>query len=243
MLLILDEAQILHQARVTDTQEIAAVNILQAIHNGELGHPVVLLAGGLGHTLAGFSRFGISRRGVDDVVDLTCLGSKSARAVISEWLEKEGGAKGDVTHWVEVIAQETEGWPQHISAYRQRAALQIQNEAGMLTEEGLTNVVIKGRRDKSRYNERRLVKKQIFRRERELLGLLIACCGWNATWTPKQLESALAVLKEELSGSPQDTVEKILGRGVVASTDDGDYNIPIPSMERFLVGYARGLEQ
>ncbi|MDE2732742.1 MAG: ATP-binding protein [Bacteroidota bacterium] len=241
VLLILDEAQILHQVQVMGAQKTAAMTMLKAIHNGDLGHPVVLLAAGLGHTLAEFSRLGISRGGVDDLADLTSLDCKAARAVIRDWLKKGGGAKGDVTDWMDVIDRETEGWPQHISAYGQRAALQIQKDGGMLIEDGLLTVLTKGRKDKSRYYARRLGRNHILRRERELLGLLIACCGWSKAWSPIQLASALAVLEGELNAPPTDTVEMIFGRGVMAGNDNGDFRIPIPSMERFLVGYAREL--
>lgn len=57
LLLVLDEAQ-----EIADLKgHIAAETTLDLIHNGEIGHPVILLAGGLGRTIEAFASLGISR--------------------------------------------------------------------------------------------------------------------------------------------------------------------------------------
>lgn len=241
VLLVLDEAQALYSADVTGSEKNAAVITLDAIHNGRLGKPVVMLAGGLGHTHIGLSRFEISRAGSEDLVNLSHIDAESERAIIGDWLRIEGRAKGDAKHWVDAIAHETEGWPQHISAYGQRAAQQLRKDNGRLTSGGLTAVLVTGREDKSRFYEHRLG--EIGRYERPLLGLLVVCCGRNAAWAHVHLTAALSAIEGYLEASPHQTVDTMIQRGVLAATTTRKYHIPIPSMERYLVGYARDLEQ
>ncbi len=81
------------------------------IHNGDVGRPVILLAAGLGMSEASFGELGISRFRGGCFVELGALEKDSERAVIQDWLVKEGGAKGNPTPWIDQIAQKTHGWP------------------------------------------------------------------------------------------------------------------------------------
>ena len=59
LLLILDEAQHLGEdSRVTGEYKDDVRNILNQIHNGNLGKPVILLAGGLGMTYMALDNLG-----------------------------------------------------------------------------------------------------------------------------------------------------------------------------------------
>ncbi len=95
LLLVLDEAQRLSNANeLSKAQFDEAGDLLEAIHNGELNKPVILLAAGLGTTIEAFGALGISRFAEGCVVELGALSKESERAVIQDWLVKEGGAKG-----------------------------------------------------------------------------------------------------------------------------------------------------
>ncbi len=109
LLLILDEAQTLGTTNTPPSQELAGVatNVLNSIHNGRLKRPVILLAAGLGMSKASFVGLGILRFKGGCFVELGGLGKDSERAVIKDWLVKEGGAKGDPTPWIDQIAQKT----------------------------------------------------------------------------------------------------------------------------------------
>ncbi|MDE2730686.1 MAG: ATP-binding protein [Bacteroidota bacterium] len=241
VLLWLDEAQSLVGGELSGAERTSAVKMLDDIHNGGLGKPVVLIAGGLAHTAEGLERFEISKLRIDDIIELSGLDAESEKSIIRDWLEKESGAIGDVAHWVDTIAQDTDGWPQHISAYVQRASWQLVEDKGTLTDAGLAKVLEKGRADKTRFYNRRL--RGIGKHERQLLGLVIACCGLNARWTRIQIEATFPALKDSLQYPADDSVSKLIRRGVLEASDEGEYRIPIPSMERFLVGYAWDLEQ
>ena len=155
LLLILDEAQRL-STLTGGPHDTASVDTLDAIHNGKLGRPVILLAGGLGSSQAAFGSLGISRFADDCIVDLGRLDHASERAVIRDWLVKDGGAKGDVTPWIDAIAAETHGWPQHIMTYAQPAAWWLRQDGGELTDAGLTYTLKRGRTSKTKYYQNRV---------------------------------------------------------------------------------------
>jgi len=77
--------------------------------------------------------------------------------VIRDWLIKEGRAKGDPTAWIDVIAQKTHGWPQHITAYGDAAAKQIRHDGGVMTSAGLEAVYQVGKERCEAYYEQRVV--------------------------------------------------------------------------------------
>lgn len=61
LLLMLDEAQVLGMIDIPPSDRWVATSVLNSIHNGKLGKPVILLAAGLGMTLNSFGSLGISR--------------------------------------------------------------------------------------------------------------------------------------------------------------------------------------
>ncbi len=118
LLLILDEAQALGDEDIPPSQyKAAAIQVIELIHNGELGRPIILLATGLDGARRGFSNLKVSRFARNCFVELGASSKESERAVIQDWLQKEGGAKGDPTEWTDAITQETHGWPHHILSY------------------------------------------------------------------------------------------------------------------------------
>lgn len=117
--------------------------------------PVILLAAGLGSTRRYFRSFGVSRFDSDTFVELGALHKKSERAVLHDWLTKDGNAIGDPTPWIDAITQETHGWPQHILAYVKSALKQLDVGQGLMTIEGLDVVLEKGRVERDAYYEGR----------------------------------------------------------------------------------------
>ena len=122
LLLILDEAQELGQwkgAERTQENHELVQTFLDRIHNGKLAsRPVMLIAGGLGTTKQAFKNMGVSRLKTNCYVDLEPLKPEEERKVIVDWLQLEGKAKGDPLPWIDAIAAEPHGWPQHIALLR-----------------------------------------------------------------------------------------------------------------------------
>ncbi len=235
VLLVLDEAQ--YVGRFFNTSnESAVASTLNKLHNGELPHPTILLAAGLGVSKASFGDLGISRFRGGCFVELGALGKESEHAVIHDWLVKEGGAEGDSTPWIDAIAQKTHGWPQHISAYGDVAAKQIQYDDGEMTSSGLEVVYQLGEDRREAYYEQRA--EGISGRERGSLARLIKNVAFR---DGLYKEDVIEVLSQEC-GDPdkaKNLFNKAVERGILHSQGEV-YSTPIPSMRTWMISkYAR----
>ncbi|MCY4205532.1 MAG: ATP-binding protein [Bacteroidetes bacterium] len=235
VLLILDEAQRVTVFSDTPDKKIQVMATLDKLHNGELPHPVILLAAGLGMSKASFGDLGISRFKGGCFIELGALGKDSERAVIHDWLVKEGGAKGDPGPWIDAIAQKTHGWPQHISAYGDAAAKQIQNDHGEMSSAGLDIVYKLGAERREKYYEQRT--EEISRKERCSLARMIQNISIEDGLDEKDIEEFLS--REYGSAEAKDLFKRAVKRGILHS-QKGVYTIPIPSMRTWLISnYAR----
>ncbi len=234
VLLILDEAQ--HVGRFFNTSnESAVASTLNKIHNGGFPHPVILLAAGLGMSKSSFRSLGISRFKGGCFVELGALGKESERAVIQDWLVKEGGAKGDPAPWINAIAQKTHGWPQHISAYGDAAAKQIQHNLGEMTSIGLDVVQRVGAERREAYYEHRA--EGIDWEERRSLARLIQTISIDHGLGRREVVKFLS--REYGEVEAKDLFQRAVERGVLHS-QKGAYTIPIPSMQTWLISnYAK----
>ncbi|MXW13411.1 MAG: ATP-binding protein [Rhodothermaceae bacterium] len=230
LLLILDEAHALgHEKVPPDDYRSTAVEVLDAIHNGMLNRPVVLLAAGLGTTKASFGTLEISRYKGGCLVELGALSKGAERAVIRDWLTKEGRAKGDPTVWIDAIAQKTHGWPQHITAYADAAVNQIRNDHGAMTPEGLEVVYQLGMERREAYYRQRVDDfsgDEVIR-----LARLIADVG-----SGKPFNEGLVVepLSEKYGLDEANKLfQKFLKKGVI-SADGFLYSVPVPSMHDWM---------
>ncbi len=229
LLLTLDEAQILAKFTPSE-QKHRVIIILDAIHNGGVERPVILIAAGLGATAAAFDSLGISRFDAGCQINLGPLGEGPRRAVIQDWLLEEGGVKGDPAPWIDAIAVETHGWPQHIMAYVWPALKQLELTEGELTSEGLKTVLKEGRMGRIRFYEARA---QNFPREQ------LHCIARVIAYAP----SGTSIAKMDIIASlrldyDHDTAEKIftlaLHKGILDERKNR-YVVPIPSMHDWLV--------
>jgi len=135
--------------------EILAKTLFR-IHNGKTIHPVVLLCGGLGTSIQAFRRLQISRFRDDCVVNLGRLPEVNERAIIRDWLVKDGGAREkDIAPWIQIITRETHGWQQHIVMYARAAAEILEVQKGKMTLYDLDAVLKRGREKKRIYYDAR----------------------------------------------------------------------------------------
>ncbi len=234
VLLILDEAQRVGHF-INTPNELAVMGVLDNLHNGKISHPIILLAAGLGPTEKAFDDLGVSRFKGGCFVELGALDKESERAVIQDWLVKEGGAKGDPAPWVDAIAQKTHGWPQHITAYGDVAAKQIQKDDGEMTPAGLEVLYEVGEGRREAYYEQRVG--EITRRERRSLAKLIKNVATGDGLDKEDIEEFL--LQDFGPEKARDLFNRALAKGVLHSQDEL-YSIPIPSMQNWLISnYAR----
>ncbi len=221
LLLILDEAQHLGEDGGPPKEHLHAVKaLLTEIHNGELGKPVILLAGGLGMTHAAFRALGISRMAAQCRFDLQPLKKEEERAVVQDWLSA-GKAKGDTTPWINAITRETYLWPRHVDSYARNAAHLVSANDGVMTEELLRLVMENGREERLEYYESRL-------EEIKDDHVLILEEMFHSDLARKGLSEAGIIRYLGKAG-----FEKAVSKGVLHRYKDS-YTIPIPSMYDYL---------
>ena len=232
LLLTLDEAQTLGMKDEFHADQIKTVrHVLNSIHNGKLDRPVILIAAGLGTTADAFGVLGISRFEKDAFVQLGALGKESERTILRDWLTKDGGANTDAaTAWIDAIAQETHGWPQHILSYVKPALDQLHTDNGVITAEGLGAVLAAGRTGRSMYYEQRA---------RGLYRGQLHCIARSIADFPAGSHVDHAVIMSSLSQDyGHDEAEKIfrqaLHKGILDERDN-HFVVPIPSMHDWLV--------
>ena len=238
LLLILDEAQALGLKDVVPPEMKGIVtSVLKEIHNGDLGKPVMLLTAGLGTTDVAYGSLGISRFGVDCIVRLGRLDKKSECAVIRDWLIEDGRAKGDPHTWIQSIAEQAHGWPQHIISYIKPALKYLESNNRFMSDEGLELVLEKGKEYRETYYQTRV--KGIDKKKRQILAKIFDDVPIGETM---ELDDIMSVLENEYTPEVAESLfNKALERGIVDEREDGDYGIPIPSFHTWLVDeYAKG---
>ncbi len=231
LLLTLDEAQTLGTGNAPPSDHTGtAINVLDAIHNGELDWPVILIAAGLGTTVDAFKSLGISRFEGECLVELGALEKEAERAVLHDWLKKEGGAKGDPAAWIDAIARETHGWPQHIVSYVKPALKQLVTDEGAMTADGLNTVLEAGRNFRLDYYERRA--DDFSRKQRHSLAKLIMNVPLGEGLDKEDILSSLT--QEYGETEAEKLFNRALHRGVLHRYQ-GTHVVPIPSMQDWLV--------
>lgn len=231
LLLTLDEAQTLGKNEVLPPDQAhTASSVLNAIHNGKLNKPVLLLAAGLGTTTESFRSFGISRFEGNALVQLGALGKKAERAVLRDWLAEDGRAEGDTTAWIDSVTRETHGWPQHILSYVKPALSQLHTAKGEMTAEGLNAVLEAGRTGRAAYYKQRA---QGFYRKQ------LHCIARSIVDVPAggRVDHAV-IMSSLLQDYGHDEAEKIFRRALhkgILDERDNCFVVPIPSMQKRLV--------
>ena len=236
LLLTLDEAQILGEENEFPADQIRTVrHVLNAIHNGTLDRAVILVVAGLGTTVDAFGSLGVSRFEGRCLVRLGALGKEAERAVLRDWLTKEGQAKGDPTAWIDAIAQETYGWPQHILSYVDPALKQLDADTGGMTAKGLNAVLETGRARRATYYEHRV--RGFDEEHRQSFARLFIDLPLGGSVTGSAIRSSLT---QEYGFEEAAQLFRRAARQGAIDERSGRYVIPVPSMHDWLVSnYAR----
>ncbi len=231
LILVLDEAQRLGLIPDKSTEKTDVSDTLDKIHNGGLDKPIMLLAAGLGTTESAFKSLGISRFVGESLINLGRLDKESERKVIRDWIVKEGGAKGNPDPWIDAIAKETHGWPQHIISYVKPAVRYLKSNNRQMTDEGLRIVLEKGAEFRLQYYRQRA--RGIDKRKRQVLAKTFSNSSLGETMEIDDIKSSF---EQEYSKEEADSLfDKALKKGIIDERDDGDYGIPIPSMQTWLI--------
>ncbi len=233
LLLVLDEAQALGLDYVVTSERRGPVRaILDKIHNGDFERPVLLLAAGLGMAARALKSLNISRLEVESRFEMEALNKTEEKAVMVDWMRKEGNAKGDLTEWIDRIMQETHGWPQHIIAYMKPAMRQIRKDNRKLTPKGLDSVLKEGEGLRMKYYEERA--EEFTRIQRQSLAKIVADIPEDGTFDEEHIVKALTREYGEEKG--RELFFLSVQKGIFYfSKKTGGYSVPIPSMRDWLL--------
>ena len=231
LLLTLDEAQTLGgNNRPPDEHLSTVTDVLDEIHNGGFQRPLILVISGLGPTRNILKSFGISRFNTKCSVDLGPLDKKPERAVINDWLVREGKARETPNVWIGSITKETHQWPHHIMSYVIPAVNELQKANGNMTSELLKKVMIAGRKDRFDYYEKRT--SEFDKLDRHVIAKTFAFDDEMEGFHRKQIVSSFS--NEFNASESKELFDKALLNGVI-SMDGDSYKISIPSMKDWLL--------
>ena len=232
LVLVLDEAQSVSDL-INDTD---GKDTLILIHNGRVGRPVILLAGGLGHTSNSFDLVNISRFQAGHSLQVGRLSRRASKAVIKDWLTKEGRAKaqekGVLDKWVDTIAEEADDWPQHIVTVAYAAVRWLKANGRKLTDSGLARVLEAGRDAKQEFYRNRT--RTVGIKDQAVLGAILQRYGLGKRWDRDTLIRAFNVYSRTGDKTGEDVVDTAIAKGVLAGAGEL-YEVPIPSMEKWLI--------
>ena len=232
LLLILDEAQMLgSSSKPVDAQAVVASNVLKALHNGKVGRPIILLAAGLRTTLPSLKALDISRVGARNRVALGALSKDSARGVIRDWIVKDGMAKGDPDEWINAIAIEAGVWPRHVHSYSWQAAQYLKQNEGLMTSEGLRDVIARGWSGRINYYEQRIDPFYID----EIKHVALAISEYPAGGAFDRLDVIEHLSKIYKEPNAKLLFDRLIEKGIIQEKGDDGYHIPIDSMHKWLV--------
>ncbi len=228
VVLILDEAQ-----RIADfvgtPYKMEVGGLLEEIHNGKLGQPAILLAAGLGPTITSFGKLGISRFSEDCVVELSTLSKESERAVIEDWIKKEGRGQGDPSAWMDAIVQETHGWPRHVHSYAKHASEYLQSNSGVMTSDGLSSVLEAGHKARKVYYKQRV---DDFKPS-EIQCLAKAIADVQPGIPMDDVDIVSSMTQKFGDDRAEELFKRLEEKGILEKTTLG-YIVPIPSMHIWL---------
>ena len=230
LLLLLDEAQRLARiARKQGERFIQLVDMLKVIHAGGTGRPLILLAAGLGATAQAFKDMDISRFDTGCRIDLGRLKEESTRAILQDWLLEDGRAKGNPARWIDGIAKETHGWPQHIMAYVLPALRQLKLTGGEMTEAGLQTVLKEGREGRDQFYQARV--DEFESKELRCIALAVADVQPGERISKEDIMDSLL---QDFSREKARTIFRLALHKGLFDRQKNDYIIPIPSMHDWL---------
>ncbi len=235
LLLILDEAQRLWEENaIPKDLKGEAMDLLECIHNGKTGRPVVLLVAGLGMTRLGLKKLGISRYEDGCFFEMGGLSQEEELAVICDWLFNEGRLSiNEIPPWADAITQETHGWPQHIMAYVKSALVQIDGGNRELKSAGLKAMLSEGRKRREFYYKSRAAG--LGDNERISLARIIAEAPLGRKLIQKDI---LQKLSAEYGREKAEELFQIACADGIFYEEDGGFTVPVPSMsDWFLNNY------
>ena len=243
VLLVIDEAQGIAD-RIPSCAWPGARDTLDAIHNGAFDFPVMVLAGGLGHSEEVLRSLGVSRlQRKGGLIALGPLSAEAERRILRDWLVKTGGAvdasESILQHWITALAAAADRWPQQILCFASGAAEWLTKHQGVMPADVPESVMAAGLQAKQEYNERRA--NAIDYEYRVALARVVgerhageALRRSDIVRGLMQVDMPDLIGKDMRAQAAAQVFRMTVEKGVLTA-DRGRYYVPVPSVRRWLV--------
>ena len=244
---------------IDEIQNVKApgLDVLEQMHLGEHGLPIVPVLAGLGNALDALDGIGLSRMADESVRGIGALSPEEAAVIAERMLDECGVDRAGANFgWPAWLAERSEGWPQHLHNGMAALAQELVRAGGALSDVGGAAVeALESRRRERSYSRR--VSWQMDSSVALVAGTLDNLTGGappeaDTTWTAAEIEWHIRGLAEENADRAPGwalpdgmTAPAFFGhlvhKGVFhRDGKDGPYVCPIPSLASYLVRRGRG---
>ncbi len=236
LILTLDEAQMIRVGRARESDDAPQIaHLFDQLHNLENEHGLVFFIAGLSDAREILRYFNISRFNDGCVINLTPIDPEAEKNILKGYLVK--GAGVDLNHpqlkdWIAQMAEETQGWAQHIVVYGQVASRIIKANGGDLSQKVLSQILTASRGKKKKYYEGRFVGLN----EAERASI------FNAVFENELQENVImgSRVKANFEINPmiknsRKMFQELVSRGILQMSEGGFYRIPIPSLKTWML--------
>ncbi len=223
-----------------------AEHILKSLHLATYDLPIVPVYAGLGNSTAILDRIGLSRLNVGNgVYDIGCLSRDESMQAVEMMLKRftvdRTGANVD---WPSVIAEQSDGWPQHLhngmrslgfELLRTEGRLSLVNAEAAKAKDREYRILTYRRRMSPEIRRAGLLTAKILKGipERGLSGMDITDRIDNLKRLPNDTDGRGLRLPKNMDAD--DFFDHLIGKCVLQDSGDGLYSCPIPSLRRFLI--------
>lgn len=243
IVVFVDEAQ-----NIRGGHDGPAADLVQALHEGRTGLSLLPVFFGLGNTRKVLSDLGVSRLADERLVEMGRMSDAEVaeslnRAFDAYDLAPPGPGRDE---WIDVLADEAMGWPQHLSRMAVAAGRVLATNGGDLGRDHLDAAVLAGRAAKVRYYEMLLERAPLAADVYRRLGEAARKVGRE--WLSRSEIGHIAESELNAAGmSPADFVNRSLRAGVLSGKParpagpNGPalperYALPAPSLGDYLRG-------
>ena len=203
--------------------------LLQSLHLGTHGAPVVPVLAGLAHATDVLEEAGLSRLSDGSVLPLGALSREEACRSAELFLDAFDVA-GDRTGWPEAVARWSDGWPMHVHNSLRALAGGLAACGGHLDRVDRAEVKMRAARSRTRYYGQRTAG--ILEEHPELLGRIMESIppfGMRKAGILQLIRSRLGEAEGEFPAAGE-LFRSMLSKGLIQGGLDGRVVCPIPSM-------------
>ena len=227
----------------------AAKEVLNTLHEGKPGLPIVPVLAGLGNSydIVSAPEVGLSRLEIDAVRSLGGLSPGEACEAVEAMLATyRVDRTGTVENWPALLAERSDGWPQHLHNGMRALATELARVEGKMALVDSANI-LERERD---YRERAYLARigPIMDGSRQLVAALFAALpedGFTNGQVRREIERCRQPERKDPEWDlPEDMTvgqffDHLVHRGAL-QRKGAAYECPIPSFRRFLIAYGTG---